>query len=172
MADSFTSELAQRLLRRATRPVGVVDVRPAQARYERAIAWPRQHVTMLDRAAARQQTDAQPGQDQRLLLAARPLEATGSLGDMIPGNAVMDALRSSPNAPAFSPASLARIAARQQSSPARQSPHLRLVRPRHRPRARQARARRDGQDDRGPRDARSHAFVGRPAAALSRCRAR
>jgi hypothetical protein len=121
MADSFTSELAQRLLRRATRPVGVVDVRPAQARYERAIAWPRQHVTMLDRAAARQQTDAQPGQDQRLLLAARPLEATGSLGDMIPGNAVMDALRSSPNAPAFSPASLARIAARQQSSGAPES---------------------------------------------------
>lgn len=121
MADSFTSELAQRLLRRATRPVGVVDVRPAQERYERAIAWPRQHVTMLDRAAARQQTDAQPGQDQRLLLAARPLEAAGSPGDMIPGNAVMDARRSSPNAPAFSPASLARIAARQQSSGAPES---------------------------------------------------
>jgi len=113
MSETFSSDLANRLLRRATRPVGVIDVRPSQERYERAAAWPRQHVTMLDRAAARQQTEPQPCHDQRLLFAARSLEAAAPPRDMMPGDPLMDALRSSPAA--LSPASLARIAARQRS---------------------------------------------------------
>src|SRR5262245_43938122 len=156
MTDSFRSELAERLLRRATRPVGVVDVRPVQERYERAAAWPRQHVAMLDRAAARQQADAQAGPDQRLLLAARPLESPGTLRDLIPGGAVMDALRASPNA--LSPASLARIAARQRAGA-----------PDAVPAAPPAAASESASNNDGPsRPSRGETFVGPPMHAVTR----
>src|SRR5262245_15692912 len=94
------SPLTQRLLRRGTKPVGVIDVRASQDRYARANAWARQHVTMLDRATARQQTDATTGQDPRLLLPSRALDAREPLRDIVP----------------LSPASMARVAARQHSS--------------------------------------------------------
>jgi hypothetical protein len=156
MADSFTSELAERLLRRGTRPVGVIDVRPAQERYERGAAWPRQHLATLDRAAARHQTDASPGQDQRRLLAARSLDAAAPLRDLMSGAAVLDPPRS-PQTPAYSPASLARIAARQRSGTA-DAPAA--------PSAASTTASRDDGRSRGP--ARGETIVGRAMRAVSR----
>src|SRR5262245_9332869 len=111
MAETFSSDLARRLLRRGTEPIGVIDVRPAQDRYARATAWPRQHLGAIDRVAARHHTDAPPGQHQQLLLASR-LEPGAPLRDMVQADSMIEALRSS-TAPALSPASLARIAARQ-----------------------------------------------------------
>src|SRR5262245_50897617 len=48
-AERLSSPLAERLLRRATRPAGVIDVRGPQQRYQSAMSWPRRHVTLLDR---------------------------------------------------------------------------------------------------------------------------
>jgi hypothetical protein len=76
MADTVPSDLAQRLLRRVTGPAGVVDVRGAQERYERAAAWPRRHLTLLERSAARAAVDTAPDQGPSLLLAQRAGEAS------------------------------------------------------------------------------------------------
>ena len=63
--------VAERLLRRATHPVGVVDVRGSQEHYERASAWPRRHVSLLDRCISRHAADAQPDQGTDQIFAAR-----------------------------------------------------------------------------------------------------
>ena len=73
--DRFPSALAERLLRRATEPVGVIDVRGAQQRYERATSWPRRHVSLLDRWVSRYGMEPQPDQGAEHVFAARHLGA-------------------------------------------------------------------------------------------------
>src|SRR5262245_29539805 len=64
-AERLSSPLAERLLRRATRPAGVIDVRGPQQRYQSAMSWPRLHVTLLDRWLTRhgQQEQGDEGVD-------------------------------------------------------------------------------------------------------------
>jgi len=54
MSDQLpSSAVADRVLRRAERSVGVIDVRDAQQRVERATEWPRRHLSMVERWAGR-----------------------------------------------------------------------------------------------------------------------
>ena len=100
MADKVHSDLAERLLRRATDRIGVVDVRHAQERYARAAAWPRQHVTLLERSAARAQVASPPDQGSTLLLAARAADSS-VLHEMVARQAGMPA--SGSHQPGFVP---------------------------------------------------------------------
>jgi len=92
MAETFHSDLAERLLRRATERVGVVDVRRSQERYARAAAWPRQHVALLERSAARAQVEPPPDQGMALLLAARTADSS-VLHEMVARQAGMTEVR-------------------------------------------------------------------------------
>src|SRR5580765_4341290 len=58
-AERLSPPLAERLLRRATRPAGVIDVRGPQQRYQSAMSWPRLHVTLLDRWLTRHSQQGQ-----------------------------------------------------------------------------------------------------------------
>jgi len=53
----------ERLLRRASAPVGVIDVRGPQARYERAAAWATGHLSIVDGLLARQAQAAESAGD-------------------------------------------------------------------------------------------------------------
>src|SRR5262245_42191349 len=87
MADTHQSELARRLLRRATDPIGAIDVRRIQDRYERATAWPRQHMTLLGRSVSRAQVDVEAGQGQPMTLAARAMDSVRDALEMTSASA-------------------------------------------------------------------------------------
>jgi hypothetical protein len=76
--------VAERLLRRATQPVGLVSFRGAQDHYERASSWPRQHVSLLDRWVSRYGAEAQQDQGTDHVFAARFQSAVAPAADAPP----------------------------------------------------------------------------------------
>src|SRR5688572_32878464 len=115
MAESYSSSLAERLMRRFTDPIGVVDVRPSVERYERATNWPRHHLAVVERSIARTRLDTQPEQGMPMALAAAgSLEPGGPLAQT-PGGG--DTSRRSPSS---TPGSLMR-AVRQAREAAAQA---------------------------------------------------
>jgi hypothetical protein len=124
--------VAERLLRRATHPVGVVDVRGVQDHYERASSWPRQHVSLLDRWVSRYGAEAQQDQRADHVFAARLQNAVASAVDVPPPATIRsDAHRSATaqhpeihTGPAMRAAPLARTRATQISRRAAPGPDI------------------------------------------------
>ena len=92
--DAFStaapSALAGRLLRRATHPVGVIDVRSPQERYQRATTWARQHVSQLGRWVDRYGADTPQGRDAGLVFPTRASGALAASGEVPSGPRATD----------------------------------------------------------------------------------
>src|SRR5581483_9968462 len=80
-AAPFQSPLADRLYRRASGPLGVIDVSVPRDRYQRATAWTERHLMAIDRALSRftpDDSEQQAAADYSV--AARYLSASSPAG--------------------------------------------------------------------------------------------
>jgi hypothetical protein len=99
--------IEQRLLRRATHPLGLIDVRQPQQRYDRATAWASRHLSLVERALSRTGGDAAADSEGFELASTRFAASSAEIDSSAAPAITQIARRHEPAMPAASPASSA-----------------------------------------------------------------
>lgn len=72
-AAALASALAERLIRRGTEPLGVIDVRYAEEKYSRIVRWLGRHSALLDHLRSRYGVEEAPASAEHLFAIQQPL---------------------------------------------------------------------------------------------------